>query len=93
MPTDVRGSAGLDTSREGGTGGGGGDDRKRPSAWHSAIFNLKPIFPSSFITLIDLDLNLVNRFTTELLTSLLASTAAPQREFFCCWKIMNATEK
>lgn len=76
MPTDVRRSAGLDTSREGrkGGGGGGGEDRKRHSAWHSAIFNLKPIFQSSFITQIDLDLNLVNCFTTELLTSLLALT-------------------
>lgn len=73
MPTDVRGSAGLHTGREGRKGGGGGEDGKRYSAWHSAIFNLKPIFPSSFITQIDSDLNLVNCFTTDVLTSLFAS--------------------
>lgn len=72
MPTDVRGSAGLDTGGEG-RKGGGGEDGKRCSAWQSAIFNLKPIFPSSFITQIDSDLNLVNCFTADVLTSLFAS--------------------
>lgn len=50
------------------------EDGKRYSAWHSAIFNLKPIFSSSLIIQIDPDLNLVSCFNTELLRSLLAST-------------------
>lgn len=45
-------------------------ENSSPLGFQPFFFNLKPIFPSSLITQIDSDLNPVNCFTTELLTSL-----------------------